>query len=116
MAWSAEQRLTRLERIVMMFARAGARARRELNEKINVLIDAQIRSEDRMIKFDERFAKHEERFAKHEERFAKHEERFAKYDRRFEELGARMDKTLQILMTLVRDKQNGNSENLSPKH
>jgi hypothetical protein len=117
-AMTPEQRLDRLERIVMMFARAGARARRETNEKINMLIDAQIKSEDRMAKFDERFAKFDERFAKFDERcarydvlFAKHDERFAKYDQRFKELGERTDETLRILMTLVKNRPTGNSEN-----
>jgi|SRR6185436_9333817 len=119
-----EQRLDRLERIVMMFARAGARARREMNEKINMLIDAQIKNEDRFAKSDERFAKfdercarydvlfakHEERFAKHEERFAKHEERFTQFDERFKELGERTDQTLRILMGLVQERQNGRSD------
>src|SRR6185503_3274585 len=126
-----EQRLDRLERIVMMFAPAGARARREMNEKINMLIDAQIKNEDRFAKSDERFAKfderfakfdercarydvlfakHEERFAKHEERFAKHEERFAQFDERFKELGERTDQTLRILMGLVQERQNGRSD------
>jgi hypothetical protein len=113
-----EQRLDRLERIVMMFARAGARARREMNEKINMLFDAQIKSEDRMAKFDERFAKFDERFAKFDQRcarydmlFAKHDERFAKYDQRFKQLGERTDETLKILMTLVKNRPNGNPEN-----
>jgi hypothetical protein len=124
-AMTPEQRLDRLERIVMMFARAGARARREMNEKINMLIDAQIKSEDRMAKVDERFAKFDERFAKFDERFAKfdqrcarydmlfakHDERFAKYDQRFKQLGERTDETLKILMTLVKNRPNGNPEN-----
>ncbi len=110
-----EQRLDRLERIVMMFARNGARARRELNEKVNMLLDAQIKTEDRMAKFDERcakydvlFAKHEERFAKHEERFVKADERFEKFDQRFKEMTLRSDEILRIVKALVRDTQNGN--------
>ena len=110
---STDQRLDRLERIVMMFARAGARARREMNEKINMLIDAQIKNEDRFAKFDERFSKFDERcakydalFAMHNERFAKSDERSARTDERLKELGQRTDKTLQILMDLVRNRQN----------
>lgn len=110
---STEQRLDRLERIVLMFARAGARARREMNEKINMLIDAQIKNEDRFAKSDERFAKFDERCAKYDALFAMHNERFAKFDERFKELGERTDETLRILMALVRDKQNGSSETLS---
>lgn len=65
-----EQRLDRLERIVKLMIKAGLRARheardrgREQDEKINILIDLQMRN-------DERFAKYEERFEKNEEALA----------------------------------------------
>ena len=62
-----EQRLDRMERIVKLLIKAGVRARqeareqaREQNEKINILIDSQIKHEDRLAalseKTDERFA------------------------------------------------------------
>jgi hypothetical protein len=44
---NSEQRLDRLERILMLMVRSGARVRREQNEKINIIIDAQIANEDR---------------------------------------------------------------------
>jgi len=44
---TSEQRLDRLERIALLMVRAGARVRREQNEKINIILDAQIRNEDR---------------------------------------------------------------------
>ena len=40
-----EQRLDRTERILMLMVRAGRRARKEWNEKVNILIDAQLRNE-----------------------------------------------------------------------
>jgi hypothetical protein len=46
----AEQRLDRLERIAKLFVAAGLRMRRnmrELDEKIGILVDAQIANEDR---------------------------------------------------------------------
>jgi len=43
-----EQRLDRLERIAKLMVRAGLRERKETREKINVLIDAQLRTEDAM--------------------------------------------------------------------
>jgi hypothetical protein len=64
---TSEQRLDRLERIAKLFVRAGLRERRnrrELDDKINIIVNYQIINE-------ERFAKNEERFAKNEERFAK---------------------------------------------
>jgi hypothetical protein len=45
-----EDRLDRLERIVRLFVREGRRARLEIrhqNDKINILIDAQIRNEEK---------------------------------------------------------------------
>ena len=53
---TSEQRLDRLERIAMLMVRAGARVRREQNEKINIIIDSQIRNEDRFARNEERFA------------------------------------------------------------
>jgi hypothetical protein len=53
---NSEQRLDRLERIAMLMARAGARVRREQNEKINIIIDAQIANEDRFARNEERLA------------------------------------------------------------
>ena len=79
-----------------MFVRAGMRARRnlrEMDEKINILIDAQIQNEERFAKSDERFAKFEERMVKSDERFAKSE--------------AQTDQTLRVLMEIVRELRNG---------
>jgi hypothetical protein len=42
-----EQRLDRLERIAKLFAREGRRARSELNAKVDMLINAQMRNEER---------------------------------------------------------------------
>ena len=58
-----EQRLDRLERIVKLFARAGQRARRQMDEKINILIDAQIKNEERFAQLAEQSAQTDERFA-----------------------------------------------------
>ena len=54
---TSEQRLDRLERIAMLMVRAGARVRREQNEKINIIIDAQIRNEDRFATLAEDLAR-----------------------------------------------------------
>src|SRR5437588_6048514 len=61
---TSEQRLDRLERIAMLMARAGLRARRDQNEKINMIIDAQIKNEDRFAQNEKRFARFEDRFAR----------------------------------------------------
>ena len=58
-----EQRLDRLERIVKLMIKAGLRARRhssDQDEKINILIDSQIRNDEKLaalaVRTDERFA------------------------------------------------------------
>jgi hypothetical protein len=127
-----EQRLDRLERIAKLFVKAGFRQRtaaheqiakinilidtqirseerfakvtQEQNEKINILIDTQMRTEDR---YAARFAENEERFAKNEERFAKNEERFAKREQAIDRLiaaQARTDHKLQALIDAIRGK------------
>src|SRR5262245_32596510 len=102
-----EQRLDRLERIAKLFVKAGIRYRRNLrrmDEKITILIDAQIRNEDlsfelkrdmkalmaaqerndeRFRKSDERFRKFDERCAKYDKLFAQNDERFRRFDERF---------------------------------
>ena len=48
-----EERLDRLERIAKLLVRAGLRARRELrqqDDKITIMIDAQIKNEERFAK------------------------------------------------------------------
>jgi hypothetical protein len=74
---TGEQRLDRLERIVKLMIKAGVRARqqsREQDEKINILIDMQMRSEERLRRDEERLMKNEEGLvalsAKTDERFA----------------------------------------------
>jgi len=49
----AEDRLDRLERIAKLLVRAGLRARREMrsqDDKITIMIDAQIKNEERFAK------------------------------------------------------------------
>lgn len=65
-----EQRLDRLELIAKLLVRAGIRARREMNEKINILLDARIRNDERFAKTDEKFARLAETSAQSDEKFA----------------------------------------------
>jgi hypothetical protein len=84
-----EQRFDRLERIVKLMIKAGLRARvqsREQNEKITIIIDAQMRNE---------------------ERFARNEERFA----RLAESQAHTDRRLDALIDIVRNGRNGKTLN-----
>jgi hypothetical protein len=53
---TSEQRLDRLERIAKLMVKAGLRARgqmREQDEKIRIIIDAQIKNEERFAKLTE---------------------------------------------------------------
>jgi hypothetical protein len=52
-----EQRFDRLERIAKLLIKAGMRTRREMNEKINILLDAQIKNEERFAQTDEKIAR-----------------------------------------------------------
>lgn len=70
-----EQRLDRLERIAKLLVRAGMRGRRrmrEMDEKINIILGAQV--------------KNDERFKQNEERFAQLAESQARSDRRLDAL------------------------------
>lgn len=103
---TTEPRLDRLERIAKLFVRAGLRerrSRRELEEKINIIVDFQIRNE-------ERFAKNEDRFAKNEDRFAKNEDRFAKLTKTVSQLAqaqTRTERRLDSLIRAIRRDRNG---------
>lgn len=71
---TGEQRLDRLERIVKLMIKAGMRGRRqsrEQDEKINILIEMQMKNDER---YEKRFTQNEERLAvlaaKTDEKFA----------------------------------------------
>lgn len=49
-----ERRLDRLESIVKLMIKAGRRERKETREKINALIDAQMRTEEALVSFQTR--------------------------------------------------------------
>ena len=117
---TSEQRLDRLERIAKLFVASGLRMRhslRQMDEKIGILITAQIRSEDQAAEVREQMRqmlaaqkKNDERFARSDERFVKSDERFAKSDERFAKLEKQTDRTLKTLMEVVKQRRrNGNS-------
>jgi hypothetical protein len=94
-----EQQFDRLERIVKLMIRAGLRARtesRRQDEKITILINAQIRNEDRFARTDERFAKTDRSIAKTEELIA-----------RLAQSQDRTDQKLQALIDIVRNGRTG---------
>ena len=83
-----EQRLDRLERIARLFIKAGLRARRQMretDEKINILINAQI---------------------KNEELFAQ----LAEKSTQLAESQSHSDRRLDALIDLIRKERNGDAE------
>ena len=87
---TSEQRLDRLERVAKLMVKAGLRARgqiREHDEKIVILIDAQIKSEAALASFTAEtkaaFAKLAESHARTEAAFARLAESQAETDRKF---------------------------------
>src|SRR2546423_14809927 len=98
---TTEQRLERIERIAKLFVRAGLRERRnrrDLDDKINIIVNYQIQNE-------ERFAKNEERFAENEERFAKLTETV----NQLAEAQSGTDRRLNSLIELIARDRNGKS-------
>ena len=91
---TSEQRLDRLERIATLFVKAGLCARanaREQNQKINILIDAQVRA-------GERFAE-----------LAEAQVRLADAQTRLADSQAHRDRRLDALIDIVREGRNGKS-------
>ena len=128
-----EQRLDRLERIAKLFVKAGLRGRREArrhDEKINILIDAQILNEERFAQLEESVGglndkmnilvdtqiRNEERLVsfqiQNEERIAKSDSQFGDFDARFAKLAesqADTDRKLKALIEIIRRDRNGNA-------
>lgn len=99
-----EARLNRLERIAKLIVRAGVRYRRDLRElgdKLNIIISAQIQSQERFARNEEIF---ESRSARYEKRFRRTEARLAKLaektDRKFAELAQSQAQTDSMIKEL----------------
>lgn len=126
---TSEQRLDRLERIAKLMASAGLRARRtarEQQEKINIIIDAQIKNDERFARLAETQTELVQSHAeqndkiniiidaqiKNDERFARLAEAQAENEKRFAKLADHQDHTdqqLDALIDIIRDKRNGKS-------
>jgi hypothetical protein len=86
-AMKDEERLERLERIARLLVRAGLRARRQMrqqDDKITIMIDAQIKNEDRFAKL-------------------------AEAQTELAESQARTDRRLDALIDIIREGRNGKS-------
>jgi hypothetical protein len=103
-----EQRLDRLERIARLMVRAGLRARREMrqqDDKITIMIDAQIKNEDRYADLAASRNQHDEKIAMLIEAQLRNEQRFAE----LAESQKHTDRRLDTLIDLVRKGRNGKS-------
>ncbi|MGI9066159.1 MAG: hypothetical protein ACR2HX_07135 [Pyrinomonadaceae bacterium] len=88
---TSEQRLDRLERIAKLFAKAGLRARSEFRKQYEILMDAQMRNE--------------ERFARNEERF----EKLTEAQTRLADSQIHTDQRLDALIDIIREGRNGDA-------
>lgn len=117
-----EQRLDRLERIARLMVRAGLRARREMrqqDDKITIMIDAQIKNEDRYADLAASRNQHDEKIKmlidaqlRNEERFAELSESQKNTDRILAELAESQkhtDRRLDTLIDIVQKGRNGKS-------
>lgn len=93
---NTEQRLARAERILVLMVNAGTRERkrmREMDEKIAILIDAQIRNEDGFRELRELFKETDRKWRENERRWQENERRWRETDRRWQEMIRKWDET-----------------------
>ena len=103
-----EQRLDRLERIARLMVRAGLRARREMrqqDDKLTIMIDAQIKNEDRFADLAASLNQHDEKIAIMFNAQIKNEDRFAELS----EYQKNTDRILAELIDIVQKSRNGKS-------
>jgi hypothetical protein len=110
-----EEKLDRLERIAKLMVRAGLRARRQLrqqDDKITIMIDAQIKNEDRFAELAESQNQHDDKITIMIDAQIKNEDRFAELaesQKQLVESQKNTDRRLDALMDIVREGRNGKS-------
>ena len=95
---TSEQRVDRLERIAKLFVRAGLRERsnrRELDEKINIIVNAQTDKEERFAKLSSEITRSHNELAQSLNELAKAQ--------------IRTENRLDSLIDIVKQDRNGNS-------
>jgi len=103
-----EEKLDRLERIARLMVRAGLRARREMrqqDDKITIMIDAQIKNEDRFADLAASLNRHDDKIALMFNAQIKNEDRFAELS----ESQKNTDRILAELIDIVQKGRNGKS-------
>jgi hypothetical protein len=105
---TSEQRLDRIERILKLIVNAGLRARRDVreqDEKINIIVDYQIETEERFRQNQEMFRQNQELFRQNEERFsllAEAQTRLAEAQTRLTDSQVHSGHKLNALIDIVR--------------
>ena len=95
-----EERLDRLERIARLMVRAGLRARREMrqqDDKITIMIDAQIKNEDRFAELAESKNQHDDKIKIMIDAQIKNENRFAELAESQKNTNRRLDGLIDIV-------------------
>jgi D-serine deaminase-like pyridoxal phosphate-dependent protein len=103
-----EQRLDRLERIAKLMVRAGLRARREMrqqDDKITIMIDSQIKNEDRFAKLAASQNQHDEKIALLIDAQLRTDQKLAE----LAESQKNADRRLDTLIDIVQKGRNGKS-------
>ena len=103
-----EERLDRLERIARLMVRAGLRARREMrqqDDKITIMIDAQIKNEDRYADLRASLNQHDEQIKMLIASQLRTDERFTE----LAESQKHTDRRLGTLIDIVEKGRNGKS-------
>ena len=110
-----EQRLDRLERIARLMVRAGLRARREMrqqDDKLTIMIDAQIKNEDRFADLAASINQHDDKLTIMIDAQIKNEDRFAELaesQKQLAESQKNTDRRLDSLIDIVQNGRNGKS-------
>jgi seryl-tRNA synthetase len=110
-----EQRLDRLERIARLMVRAGLRARREMrqqDDKITIMIDAQIKNEDRFADLAASRNQHDDKITIMIDAQIKNEALFAELansQKQLAESQKNTDRRLDALIDIVKEGRNGKS-------
>ena len=111
---NTDQRLARAERILLLMVNAGRRERkrvRDMDEKISILIDAQIRNEYGFLELRELFKETDRKWQENERRWQKNERRWQENDRRWQETMRKMQETDRQWREMMR-KREGNGSSL----
>ena len=107
-----------MERIAKLIVRAGVRYRRDmhqLGDKLNILVDTQIKNDERFKQdeaaFQSRSAEYEKRFNRNEARFNRDEERFNRDEEKLAKLSQKTDEKFAELAELIRILTRGRNGN-----